>query len=130
MNDVEFVRAYVIHRRLHPEYVSRCDACMRAKAFLDVAGPMADSMELPFVRIPNDFGRGQSGAWWRRWMRTLPCHYCGKSGGTIDHKIPLSKGGPNRRSNCVPACFTCNNLKGDMEYWDFLSKLRFGRISV
>jgi 5-methylcytosine-specific restriction protein A len=44
---------------------------------------------------------------------------------TIDHKIPISKGGVNIRGNKVTACAHCNQEKGDMtvtEYFDFLLK--------
>jgi 5-methylcytosine-specific restriction endonuclease McrA len=32
---------------------------------------------------------------------------------TLDHVIPLSKGGPNKRENIVLACGKCNRDKGD-----------------
>ncbi|MEU2106485.1 HNH endonuclease signature motif containing protein [Nocardia sp. NPDC019255] len=32
---------------------------------------------------------------------------------TIDHVIPLSKGGTHEPSNCRTACFHCNATKGD-----------------
>jgi 5-methylcytosine-specific restriction endonuclease McrA len=45
------------------------------------------------------------------------CQICGKelSRGeiTIDHIVPLSKGGSDEFSNCQIACFECNQLKGD-----------------
>lgn len=31
---------------------------------------------------------------------------------TIDHVIPLSRGGKNKWTNVVAACSKCNNLKG------------------
>lgn len=53
---------------------------------------------------------------WVREMRKLPCHYCGKSGGTIDHILPRSKGGKPIPENCVPACEPCNGFRGNRDY--------------
>lgn len=45
------------------------------------------------------------------------CQYCGKSlnrkQSTIDHVIPVSKGGKTNFTNCVTACKTCNSWKGN-----------------
>jgi len=46
--------------------------------------------------------------WWRRQLERGICYYCGRRVGasnlTMDHKIPLSRGGTSDRSNIVPAC--------------------------
>lgn len=41
------------------------------------------------------------------------CQYCLRKGKTIDHVIPLSKGGNWLENNIVVACFECNGLKKD-----------------
>ena len=42
------------------------------------------------------------------------CHYCKKRKVlTIDHVIPLSKGGMHIVENIVPACRSCNSAKKD-----------------
>lgn len=42
------------------------------------------------------------------------CAYCGsKSNLTVDHVVPLSKGGPKAWENVVTACERCNSKKGD-----------------
>ncbi len=45
------------------------------------------------------------------------CQYCGvrpsRTHTTIDHVIPVSKGGQSSYENCVTACYKCNNKKND-----------------
>ena len=37
------------------------------------------------------------------------CYYCGLPGKSIDHLIPLSKGGIDHEDNMVVACTRCNS---------------------
>lgn len=43
------------------------------------------------------------------------CAYCGARSSrlTIDHIVPVSRGGTNKFENCVASCRSCNNKKGD-----------------
>jgi len=42
------------------------------------------------------------------------CSYCGsRTGITVDHVIPTSKGGKNTWTNTVASCDPCNQRKGD-----------------
>lgn len=41
------------------------------------------------------------------------CFYCGNKGGTIDHVIPLSRGGTHSIGNLVSCCKSCNSSKRD-----------------
>lgn len=41
------------------------------------------------------------------------CYYCGQEATTIDHIVPISKGGISSEDNCVPACHRCNSGKRD-----------------
>lgn len=42
------------------------------------------------------------------------CVRCGRRGRlTIDHRIPLSRGGTDDEENLQPMCRGCNNRKGD-----------------
>ena len=36
------------------------------------------------------------------------CAYCAQPANTVDHVIPLSKGGEDTEQNLVSACATCN----------------------
>ncbi len=53
--------------------------------------------------------------WWKKKKSTGVCHYCGgrfnPADLTMDHIIPLSRGGSSERMNIVPACKECNNKK-------------------
>ena len=48
------------------------------------------------------------------------CGYCGEAIAddevTLDHVVPVSKGGTDRVKNMVLCCTTCNNKKGDKEW--------------
>lgn len=42
------------------------------------------------------------------------CFYCGIDANTVDHKIPLSKGGEFTEQNLVACCEECNVAKGNL----------------
>ncbi|RME00913.1 MAG: HNH endonuclease [Deltaproteobacteria bacterium] len=53
--------------------------------------------------------------WWQRKRQRGICHYCGEhfppAALTMDHIVPLSRGGRSTRGNIVPACKRCNSEK-------------------
>ncbi|MBN2163005.1 MAG: HNH endonuclease [Pontiellaceae bacterium] len=53
--------------------------------------------------------------WWKQLLSKGNCHYCGRSFPaeelTMDHILPVVRGGKSTRSNCVPCCKECNNEK-------------------
>lgn len=51
------------------------------------------------------------------------CHYCGEYGETIDHLLPRAKGGYTTPANCVCACLTCNQQKGNLTTEQFMNYL-------
>lgn len=58
---------------------------------------------------------------WQRQART--CSYCSNQATTIDHVIPLIRGGTNFEGNLAPACRSCNSSKNQ---W-LLTEWRTGR---
>src|SRR5262245_23744624 len=54
-------------------------------------------------------------AWWKRRIAAGVCAYCRRSVGhrrlTMDHVLPLGRGGRSTRGNVVPACKDCNTRK-------------------
>lgn len=54
------------------------------------------------------------------------CAYCGSTGQlTVDHIIPISRFGANKRYNIIPACPHCNSSKSDHEILDWYLKQPF-----
>lgn len=53
--------------------------------------------------------------WWKNQIARGVCHYCGgvfkPSELTMDHVIPVARGGRSERGNIVPCCKKCNNEK-------------------
>lgn len=53
------------------------------------------------------------------------CFYCGCSKKlTIDHDIPLSRGGTDNIENILPACGSCNSRKRTLTALEFTEKMR------
>lgn len=54
-------------------------------------------------------------AWWRQQLQKGVCHYCGRQVGagalTLDHVVPVARGGTSTKGNVVPACKACNSEK-------------------
>ena len=69
----------------------------------------------------------QSG-WWKRRIADGVCHYCGRQVGaralTLDHVVPLIRGGRSVRGNMVPACKDCNSKKQSLLPWEWEDYLR------
>lgn len=49
-----------------------------------------------------------------------PCVYCGATATTVDHIIPVSKGGSSDWDNLAPACGSCNSRKNDRPLLGFM----------
>ena len=53
--------------------------------------------------------------WWKAQIAPGICHYCHQKVGaanlTLDHVIPVARGGKSTRGNCVPCCHACNASK-------------------
>lgn len=68
--------------------------------------------------------------WWKRKCARGVCHYCGQSTPprelTMDHVVPVSRGGRSTKGNLVPACKACNTRKKQllpMEWEQYLEQI-------
>ncbi|PIE66287.1 MAG: HNH endonuclease [Desulfobacterales bacterium] len=68
--------------------------------------------------------------WWQRKTAAGICYYCGGKCThqelTMDHVVPLARGGRSTRDNLVPCCKDCNNRKKNMlpiEWEEYLDRI-------
>jgi 5-methylcytosine-specific restriction endonuclease McrA len=68
--------------------------------------------------------------WWKRKCSEGKCFYCGMSvmskDLTMDHIIPIIRGGKSAKGNVVPACKACNSKKKHslpMEWEEYMKKI-------
>jgi len=67
--------------------------------------------------------------WWKRRLAKGVCHYCGRPTPpkklTMDHIVPVSRGGKSTRGNVAPCCKECNTAKKQllpMEWEQYLGQ--------
>jgi 5-methylcytosine-specific restriction endonuclease McrA len=86
-----------------------------------------------FIRKHKDKARKlRNSQWWKRRRASGICHYCKRKFQprelTMDHVIPLARGGRSEKFNLVPCCKECNTRKKNMlpvewaEYMALLEK--------
>lgn len=71
--------------------------------------------EIEISRQRDKARQTRQSQWWKRELAKGTCHYCNKPFPpqelTMDHIVPVSRGGKTTKGNVVPACKTCNNYK-------------------
>ncbi|PIS09874.1 MAG: HNH endonuclease [Bdellovibrio sp. CG10_big_fil_rev_8_21_14_0_10_47_8] len=74
-------------------------------------------------------------SWWKQQLGKGTCYHCGQSFKpselTMDHLIPIVRGGKSDKKNCVPSCKDCNNKKGHKTRAEMaMEELELGASSV
>lgn len=63
-------------------------------------------------RVARELRQSQ---WWKRKLAKGRCHYCGTETPprdlTMDHIVPIARGGRSTKGNLVTACKACNTAK-------------------
>ena len=69
--------------------------------------------------------------WWKRRLAKGVCYYCGRAVPpkklTMDHLVPIARGGKSNKGNVVPCCKDCNTQKQSMlpmEWAEYINRLR------
>ncbi len=71
------------------------------------------------ARLHDSFSPGVTPAEWSAICKRFTvfgvtlCAYCPRPGTTIDHVIPIARGGRDEPANVVPCCVSCNSSKCD-----------------
>ena len=69
--------------------------------------------------------------WWKRRLAKGVCGYCGRPTPprdlTMDHIVPVARGGRSTKGNVLPACKACNSAKKQllpMEWDQYLQQIK------
>ena len=72
--------------------------------------------------------------WWQTKLSLGICYYCGKKTPakelTMDHIVPLARGGTSSKGNLAACCKECNNLKKTLlpiEWDEYMERLEKGK---
>jgi 5-methylcytosine-specific restriction endonuclease McrA len=84
------------------------------------------------IRRERDKGRDlRRSRWWQNRLARGICHYCSGTFPpgelTMDHLVPVARGGKSTPGNVVPACRECNSRKKyllPMEWDEYLEKMK------
>lgn len=75
-----------------------------------------DSIDEALIRAERNKARAlRKTRWWQQKTASGTCWYCSHKVGfhnlTMDHIIPLARGGRSTKDNLVPCCKECNSKK-------------------
>lgn len=79
--------------------------------------------DLAHVKRERELARElRASAWWKQRRSNGLCHYCGHlfpvAELTMDHVVPIGRGGRSTKGNVVPACKACNTRKKHRLVWE------------
>jgi len=94
--------------------------------------PYAYNLEEEDIKKERRKARELRGSeWWKRKLAKGKCYYCGCSflskELTMDHIVPVARGGKSTKGNIVTACKYCNNAKKQLlpiEWKSYLCKMK------
>jgi two-component system phosphate regulon sensor histidine kinase PhoR len=83
---------------------------------MNLFSPYAYDLDEAHIKAERRRARELRGSqWWKRRCAKGFCHYCGQptlpKELTMDHIVPIARGGKSTKGNIVPACKACNNKK-------------------
>ena len=92
---------------------------------------VSDIQETDIKREKSAARELRKSSWWKRKCAEGRCYYCGAkvrpADLTMDHIVPLVRGGRSVKGNIVAACKECNSKKKyllPLEWEEYLNRLR------
>jgi 5-methylcytosine-specific restriction protein A len=90
-----------------------------------------DGVDEAEIRREKDKARKlRKSRWWQQKLAIGVCYYCGRlfepRDLTMDHIVPLARGGKSTKENLVACCKECNNKKKTLlpiEWEEYMNKL-------
>jgi 5-methylcytosine-specific restriction endonuclease McrA len=112
---------------VHKTFICFVALTMTKESFYDLGDHDAVQRHIKIERDKAKILRKSS--WWKTQIQKGLCHFCQQSVGadniTMDHLVPLARGGKSTRGNIVPACQACNKKKQlDTPVESFLDQLK------
>ncbi len=91
-----------------------------------------DGVDDAAIRRERDKARKlRKSRWWQQKLAAGTCYYCSKQFKpnelTMDHVVPLSRGGRSTKDNLVTSCKECNTKKKTllpMEWEEYLETMK------
>ena len=91
-----------------------------------------DGVDDAAIRRERDKARKlRKSRWWQQKLAAGTCYYCSKQFKpnelTMDHVVPLSRGGRSTKDNLVASCKECNTKKKTllpMEWEEYLETMK------
>ncbi|MDX1777086.1 MAG: HNH endonuclease [Desulfobulbales bacterium] len=91
-----------------------------------------DGVDEAEIRRQKDKARKlRKSRWWQQKLAAGTCYYCGRSCKpkdlTMDHIVPLARGGRSTKDNLVTCCKACNTRKKTllpMEWEEYMENLK------
>ena len=77
-----------------------------------------DPDDADIKRQRHEARRLRESQWWKRRVAKGVCFYCGRTvlprELTMDHIVPIARGGKSTKGNVAPSCKECNNAKKNL----------------
>lgn len=97
---------------------------------------ISDISQAEIAREKEKARKLRASQWWKRRLSEGICHHCQRhfkpSELTMDHLVPIIRGGKSTKGNVVPSCKECNNRKKHMlpmEWLEYLEGLRYAAMN-
>lgn len=116
--------------------VQSCSNPLRRRSDYGMMPPVNDpfAFDIDDTHLRRERARARDlrhSQWWKRRLAKGVCHWCGRPTPaaelTMDHVVPIARGGRSTRGNVVPCCKPCNNRKKQllpMEWEAYLERVR------